>query len=150
MTEGDTWPSQRRLWGTRDLHRGDYGGHVAFTEAITSNETTWLPESRIRRDQGPDTQRAACLGHGEMPAVCQAGRHLGRNHSADTLISGFQPPELGGAKFLLFQLPSQDLRHSSSSRLNSLGSQSIPLWGHPEQPENQIKIVIECLNNRSN
>ena len=124
---------------------------MAFTEVITSNEATRLPESRIRRDQGPGHMEVRPPGtRGDASRLQGRETRLGRNHSADTLISGFQPPELGGAKFLLFQLPSQGLSHSRSSQLNSLGSQSIPLWVHPEQPENQIKIAIECLNNRSN
>lgn len=81
-----------------------------------SNEATRLPKSRIRRDQGPEHPEGRPPGtRGDASRLQGWETHLGRNRSADTLISGFQPPELEGAKFLLFQLPSQGLCHSSSS-----------------------------------
>lgn len=65
----------------------DRWGHVVFTETITGD--MWPSQRRLRQmrprgcpshisgeTRAQSTQRDARLGHGEMPAVCKAGRHV--------------------------------------------------------------------------
>lgn len=83
---------------------GDRGGHVVFTEAIM-----YIRSRGCLSSLSGETRDACFRTQGDASRLQGWETHLRRNHSADTLISGFQPPELRGTKFLLSQLPSQSL-----------------------------------------